>query len=191
MTTEEVLTNRKAGGKAPQSSSIRYRYPRQADFQGQLYLSRQRVRADDQESDSLTAGKTITTFTAPFGKIGLGICYDIVRPPSFPIYHADRIAIPRTRHDRCSTGYIISLLKINRQLTCRMLRHDLPICIQLYHRPNALASPPASSVWPSPSQVSRLISSAVDNQMFVAMCSVARNPEASYQAVSLTLRGLS
>jgi predicted amidohydrolase len=32
-----------------------------------------------QESDTLTAGKTITSFTAPFGKIGLGICYDIVR----------------------------------------------------------------------------------------------------------------
>ena len=31
------------------------------------------------------------------------------------------------------------------------------------------------------------MSSAVDNQMFVAMCSVARNPEASYQAVSPVL----
>jgi omega-amidase len=40
-----------------------------------------KTEADDQESDSLTAGKTITTFTAPFGKIGLGICYDIVRLP--------------------------------------------------------------------------------------------------------------
>jgi hypothetical protein len=30
-----------------------------------------------------------------------------------------------------------------------------------------------------------LIDSAVDNQMFVAMCSPARDPNASYQAVSL------
>jgi predicted amidohydrolase len=73
-----------------------------------------RTEANDQESDSLTAGKTITTFSAPFGKIGLGICYDIVRPPPSPIDHAYRLAIPRTRHDRCSTGYIFSSLKINR-----------------------------------------------------------------------------
>jgi omega-amidase len=32
--------------------------------------------------------------------------------------------------------------------------------------------------------VSILIASAVDNQMFVAMCSPARNPDSSYQAVS-------
>lgn len=34
----------------------------------------------DQESDSLTGGDKLTTFTAPFGKIGLGICYDIRFP---------------------------------------------------------------------------------------------------------------
>jgi len=69
-----------------------------------------------------------------------------------------------------------------------MLCHDLPVSIQLYHRTNALASPPASSVRLPACQAISLISSAVDNQMFVAMCSVARNPEASYQAVSQIMK---
>ena len=64
-----------------------------------------------------------------------------------------------------------------------MLCHDLPLCIQLYYRTFALASPPACSVRSQPHSGIRLTSRAVDNQMFVAMCSVARNPEASYQAV--------
>ena len=64
-----------------------------------------------------------------------------------------------------------------------MLCHDLPFCIQLHYRTFALASPPACSVRSQPHSGIRLTSRAVDNQMFVAMCSVARNPEASYQAV--------
>lgn len=36
---------------------------------------------DMQESDSLSPGNHLTTFDAPFGKIGLGICYDIVSRP--------------------------------------------------------------------------------------------------------------
>lgn len=38
-----------------------------------------RVSANMQESDTLSPGGHLTTFTAPFGTIGLGICYDIVR----------------------------------------------------------------------------------------------------------------
>lgn len=30
------------------------------------------------ESETLTGGKDLNTFTTPFGKIGLGICYDVV-----------------------------------------------------------------------------------------------------------------
>lgn len=30
------------------------------------------------ESETLTGGDTLNTFETPFGKIGLGICYDIV-----------------------------------------------------------------------------------------------------------------
>jgi predicted amidohydrolase len=60
---------------------------------------------NEQESDSLTAGKSVTTFTTPFGKIGLGICYDIVLLLFPYLCSADRVAIPRTRHDRRSTGY--------------------------------------------------------------------------------------
>jgi predicted amidohydrolase len=41
-----------------------------------------RAIADPQESDTLSPGSHLTTFTAPFGTIGLGICYDIVRLPS-------------------------------------------------------------------------------------------------------------
>ncbi len=39
------------------------------------------MNAGMQESDTLTGGSHLTTFEAPFGKIGLGICYDIVRAP--------------------------------------------------------------------------------------------------------------
>lgn len=31
-----------------------------------------------QESETLTGGNTLNMFTTPFGKIGLGICYDVV-----------------------------------------------------------------------------------------------------------------
>lgn len=31
------------------------------------------------ESDTLSPGVQLTSFEAPFGKIGVGICYDIVR----------------------------------------------------------------------------------------------------------------
>jgi predicted amidohydrolase len=32
-----------------------------------------------QESETLTGGDTLNMFETPFGKIGLGICYDVVR----------------------------------------------------------------------------------------------------------------
>jgi predicted amidohydrolase len=44
-------------------------------------------------------------FTTPFGKIGLGICYDIVSYSLCHMIQADEVAIPRTRHDCRSTGY--------------------------------------------------------------------------------------
>lgn len=76
------------------------------------------------ESETLTGGTTLNTFETPFGKIGLGICYDIVRPlVLFPLplltHFLDsllNVAVPRDGDDRCET---------------RLHRHDLPLGIQV------------------------------------------------------------
>ena len=49
------------------------------------------------ESDTLTAGSHPTTFNSPWGKIGLGICYDIRFPelrydhPMFEVDYGDLV----------------------------------------------------------------------------------------------------
>ncbi|WRT65893.1 uncharacterized protein IL334_002844 [Kwoniella shivajii] len=91
------------------------------------------------ESDTLTGGKTLTTFVTPFGKIGLGICYDI----RFP-----EMATIAARQG----------------------------CV-------AMIYPAAFNTTTGPMHWSLLQRGrAIDNQIYVAMCSPARHPEASYQA---------
>ncbi|KAI9639675.1 carbon-nitrogen hydrolase [Dioszegia hungarica] len=92
-----------------------------------------------EESQTLTAGSSLTTFTAPFGKIGVGICYDI----RFP-----EMAMVAARQG----------------------------CI-------AMIYPSAFNVTTGPMHWTLLQRArAVDNQMYVSMCSPSRSPTASYQA---------
>ncbi|ODO11996.1 hypothetical protein I350_00780 [Cryptococcus amylolentus CBS 6273] len=91
------------------------------------------------ESDTLTGGSHLTTFTTPFGKIGLGICYDI----RFP-----EMAMIAARQG----------------------------CI-------AMIYPAAFNTTTGPMHWTLLQRArAVDNQIYVAMCSPARHPDAAYQA---------
>ncbi|RXK42609.1 hydrolase [Tremella mesenterica] len=93
------------------------------------------------ESETLTGGTQLTTFETPFGKIGLGICYDI----RFP-----EMAMIAARKG----------------------------CVAMIY-PSAFNTTTGPMHW-TLLQRAR----AVDNQIYVAMCSPARHPEASYQAVS-------
>lgn len=91
------------------------------------------------ESETLTGGNTLNAFETPFGKIGLGICYDI-RFPEMAMIAARQgvVAMIYPSAFNTTTG---------------------PIYWTLLQRARA-----------------------VDNQIFVAMCSPARHPGASYQA---------
>lgn len=106
------------------------------------------------ESDSLTGGNGITTFTAPFGKIGLGICYDIVS------------WLARQFNGSLSSQRFPELAQIAARLGCVAMIY-----------PSAFNTTTGPMHW-TLLQRAR----AVDNQMFVSMCSPARNPGASYQA---------
>eukprot|EP00514_Thraustochytrium_sp_LLF1b_P001094 CAMPEP_0184508818 /NCGR_PEP_ID=MMETSP0198_2-20121128/957_1 /TAXON_ID=1112570 /ORGANISM="Thraustochytrium sp., Strain LLF1b" /LENGTH=291 /DNA_ID=CAMNT_0026898615 /DNA_START=5 /DNA_END=880 /DNA_ORIENTATION=- len=91
------------------------------------------------ESDTLSAGNTITTFDTPFCKVGLAICYDI----RFP-----------------------QLAMLMRDAGCKMLVYPGAF--------NTTTGPPHWELL----QRAR----AVDNQVFVATASPARNPDSDYQA---------
>lgn len=91
------------------------------------------------ESDTLTAGDSVTTFETPFCKVGLGICYDI----RFPEY-----------------------AMLLRQQGCKLLLYPGAF--------NTTTGPPHWELL----QRGR----AVDNQVFVATASPARNPDSAYQA---------
>ncbi|KAI5454743.1 Omega-amidase nit3 [Naganishia albida] len=91
------------------------------------------------ESETLTGGTTLNTFETPFGKIGLGICYDI----RFP-----EMAMIAARQG----------------------------CVAMIY-PSAFNTTTGPIYW-TLLQRAR----AVDNQIYVAMCSPARHPDASYQA---------
>ncbi|WWC68431.1 uncharacterized protein I206_102358 [Kwoniella pini CBS 10737] len=118
------------------------------DPEGTLVAIHQKVHLFDidipgrqtfKESDTLTGGKSLTTFDTPFGKIGLGICYDI----RFP-----EMATIAARQG----------------------------CV-------AMIYPAAFNTTTGPMHWTLLQRArAVDNQIYVAMCSPARHPEASYQA---------
>ncbi|OXC70965.1 hydrolase [Cryptococcus neoformans Bt63] len=118
------------------------------DPEGTLVAVHQKVHLFDidipgkqtfKESDTLTGGSHLTTFTAPFGKIGLGICYDI----RFP-----EMAMIAARQG----------------------------CI-------AMIYPAAFNTTTGPMHWTLLQRArAVDNEIYVAMCSPARHPEAAYQA---------
>ena len=66
-----------------------------------------------------------------------------------------------------------------------MCRHDLPVRIQCHYWTTPLDSAPASTVSLIPLSKSGydwLIARAVDNQIYVSMCSPSRNPDAAYKA---------
>ncbi|CED84183.1 carbon-nitrogen hydrolase [Phaffia rhodozyma] len=92
------------------------------------------------ESDSLTGGRDITSFETPFGKIGLGICYDIRFPEMAAIAARQGcVALIYPAAFNMTTG---------------------PLHWELLQRARA-----------------------VDNQVFVSMCSPARSSDLSaYQA---------
>ncbi|WVQ85474.1 hypothetical protein IAT38_007639 [Cryptococcus sp. DSM 104549] len=118
------------------------------DPEGTLVAVHQKVHLFDidipgrqtfKESDTLTGGDHLTTFETPFGKIGLGICYDI----RFP-----EMAMIAARQG----------------------------CV-------AMIYPAAFNITTGPMHWTLLQRArAVDNQMYIAMCSPARHPEAAYQA---------
>ncbi|KAK8865697.1 hypothetical protein IAR55_000842 [Kwoniella newhampshirensis] len=139
------------GGSIPQreeSTDNIYNTCTVYDPEGTLVAVHQKVHLFDidipgrqtfKESDTLTGGKTLTTFDTPFGKIGLGICYDIRFPEMA-------------------------------QIAARQG------CV-------AMIYPAAFNITTGPMHWTLLQRArAVDNQIYIAMCSPARHPEASYQA---------
>ncbi|KAK4686716.1 omega-amidase, partial [Tremellales sp. Uapishka_1] len=139
------------GGSIPEKEDVTnhvYNTSTVYDPQGRLVAKHRKVHLFDidipgrqtfKESDSLTGGKTLTTFTTPFGKIGLGICYDI----RFP-----EMAMIAARQG----------------------------CV-------AMIYPAAFNTTTGPMHWTLLQRArAVDNQIYVAMCSPARNPDSAYQA---------
>jgi len=91
------------------------------------------------ESDTLTPGSSFTSFESPFGKIGVGICYDLRFPE-----------------------YAMLLAKAGCSILCY---------------PGAFNMTTGPAHWELLQR-----GRAVDNQLYVATCSPARNPESAYQA---------
>ena len=119
-----------------------------ADPEGNIVAKHRKVHLFDidvpgkitfRESDTLTGGDTITVFDTAFGRMALGICYDI----RFPEY-AQVCAAAGAR-------------------------------VLLY--PGAFNTTTGPAHW-----LLLQRARAVDNQVFVATCSPARNPDATYQA---------
>jgi omega-amidase len=91
------------------------------------------------ESTTLSAGDALTTFSTPWGLVGVGICYDM----RFP-----------------------ALASLMRQQGARILIY-----------PGAFNTKTGPAHWELLQRAR-----AVDNQVFVATCSPARNPQSKYQA---------
>lgn len=91
------------------------------------------------ESETLSAGKSVTTFDTPWCRVGVGICYDI----RFP-----------------------QLAQLMRQQECKLLVY-----------PGAFNMTTGPAHWELLQRAR-----ALDNQLFVATCSPARNPDADYKA---------
>lgn len=118
----------------------------------------------------------MTIFEAPFGKIGLGICYDI----RFP-----ELAMIAARQGESRKPAPGDMFYMHGYLTFRMCGHDLPFRLQHYHRTTPLDSASTSTVsltCLSSLGNDQLIARAVDNQIYVSMCSPSRNPNADYKA---------
>ncbi|KAK8809784.1 hypothetical protein WA158_000727 [Blastocystis sp. Blastoise] len=96
MLKEEAIKNKVflIGGSIPEKEIIRdktyiYNTCPVFDPEGNLLCKHRKIHLFDisipgkqvfKESDTLTAGNSITTFNSPWGLIGLGICYDIRFP---------------------------------------------------------------------------------------------------------------
>mmetsp|Transcript_17262 Transcript_17262/g.33903 ORF Transcript_17262/g.33903 Transcript_17262/m.33903 type:complete len:297 (+) Transcript_17262:125-1015(+) len=91
------------------------------------------------ESDTLSAGNSVTVFDTPYCKVGVGICYDI----RFPEY-----------------------AMLLREQGCKLLVY-----------PGAFNTTTGPAHWELLQR-----GRAVDNQLYVATASPARNPDSKYQA---------
>ncbi|BEJ18087.1 hypothetical protein CspHIS471_0703640 [Cutaneotrichosporon sp. HIS471] len=118
------------------------------DPQGRMVAKHRKVHLFDidipgrqtfKESDTLTGGTTLNSFDTPFGKIGVGICYDI----RFP-----EMAMIAARQGCAAMIYPAAFNTTTGPMHWTLLQR----------------------------------SRANDNQIYVAMCSPARHPEAAYQA---------
>ncbi|RUP43643.1 carbon-nitrogen hydrolase [Jimgerdemannia flammicorona] len=139
------------GGSIPErdeSTGKLYNTSTVYDPEGHLVAKHRKVHLFDidvpgkirfQESETLTAGNWLTHITTPYGKLGLGICYD-VRFPEMAAIAARKgcIAMIYPGAFNMTTG---------------------PLHWELLQRARA-----------------------VDNQIYVAMCSPARDTSASYHA---------
>jgi omega-amidase len=117
------------------------------------------------ESDTLSAGCSPTTFDSPFGKIGIAICYDIRFPgtPLLPLLSPPHLA-PLTPPPAPLTSSELS-----------MLMRDEGCSLLLY--PGAFNTTTGPMHWELLQRAR-----AVDNQLYVATVSPARNPASEYQA---------
>lgn len=137
------------GGSIPESSGGNvYNTCLVYDKAGRLLAKHRKVHLFDidipgkqtfKESDTLTAGKSLTVVDTECGRLGIGICYDIRFPEMAAIY--------------AQRG------------------------VQLLVYPGAFNTTTGPAHWEL-LQKAR----AVDNQLFVATCSPANNPDASYSA---------
>jgi omega-amidase len=122
----------------------------------------------------------LTIFEAPFGKIGLGICYDVVGhqlPPHLYPYLTDLIPLvqrfPEMAMIAARQGCVAMVYPGAFNTTTGPMHWSL------------LAR--ARFVWFIVLKQRLTRHRAVDNQIYVAMCSPARNPDATYQAVRRAL----
>ena len=60
------------------------------------------------ESDTLTAGKDVTVFDTPFGRVGVGICYDIRFPELTMLMRAEGCDMVVVRISTCARTRVLS-----------------------------------------------------------------------------------
>lgn len=121
------------------------------------------------ESDTLTAGQALTVVDTAAGRLGIGICYDIRFQEMAMIYAQRGVQL---------IVYPGAAVRLSR----RPLQHGYA---SMHASPGAECSvaPGAFNTTTGPAHWELLQrAQAVNNQLFVATCSPARDPDFSYQA---------